>query len=217
LAHFELEHASADMGRWVTMQHRNVDWVRVAQWTEHVAKEDLAPIRSVFHAHGASGPVVTWTPSISQIETPELRLILAYWSRAAQGSRLPRWSDIDLAEIGHVAGYVILLDVVEEGQDFEYRIFGNIIAEVSEFDMTGKRLSMHKASAYIVEFSLAVYRAALIRHQPVLTEHRPTGTKYTAAWQRVVLPLVDASGTVIRILIGTVPVDRDGKVIARGL
>jgi len=199
----------------MTMQHRNIDWARVEQWTKHVAAEDLAPIRRVFHAHGAPGPTVTWTPSISQIETPELRLVLAYWSRAAQESRTPRWSDIDLAEIDHVAGYLMLLDVVEEGQDFEYRMFGDIIAEVSEFDMTGKRLSMHKASAHIVEFSLAVYRAALLRHQPLLTEHRPTGTKYTAAWQRIVLPLVDETGAVIRILTGTVPVDQDGQVITK--
>jgi hypothetical protein len=201
----------------MAMQHRSIDWARVAQWTEHVATEDLAPIRSIFRAHGAPGPVVTWTPSINQIETPELRLVLAYWSRAAQENRTPRWSDIDLTEISHVAGYLMLLDVVEEGQDFEYRMFGDIIAEVSELDMTGKRLSMHKASTYIVEFSLAVYRAALLRHQPVLTEHRPTGTKYTAAWQRIVLPLVDEAGAVIRILTGTVPVDRDGKVITKGL
>jgi hypothetical protein len=35
----------------------------------------------------------------------------------------------------------------------------------------------------------------------------------TAAWQRVVLPLIDNDGTAVRLLVGTVAVGSDGRML----
>jgi hypothetical protein len=111
-------------------------------------------------------------------------------------------------------GYVMLVDVVENGQDFRYRLFGSAVAAVSGFDMTGKLLSEHAASGYILEFSLALYRASLQRKEPVFSQYAPVGTKMTAEWHRVALPLANPFGSVIRLLAGTVPLGRDGRIVS---
>jgi hypothetical protein len=53
----------------------------------------------------------------------------------------------------------------------------------------------------------------LRRRQPIYTVRSPVGAEQTSSWQRVVLPLVDDSGTVVRLLSGTAPIARDGRVI----
>jgi hypothetical protein len=107
----------------------------------------------------------------------------------------------------------MLLDAVGEGHDFRYRLYGSIIASISGFDMTGKLLSEHPSSPYATEFGIATSRAALRRRQPIYTVRSPVGAEQTSSWQRVVLPLVDDSGTVVRLLSGTAPIARDGRVI----
>jgi hypothetical protein len=48
---------------------------------------------------------------------------------------------------------------------------------------------------------------------PIYTERTPTSAERTTRWQRLALPLVDDTGAVMRFLAGTVPIDRDGRVI----
>ena len=83
----------------------------------------------------------------------------------------------------------MLLDLVEGGRDFRYRLYGSMIASISGFDMTGKLLSEHPASPYVAEFALASYRAAVQRREPVFRERHPVGAPYSSAaqarWMRV--------------------------------
>jgi hypothetical protein len=111
-------------------------------------------------------------------------------------------------------GYVMLVDAVESGRDFRYRLYGSAVAAVSGFDMTGRLLSEHAASAYILEFSLALYRATIQRRRPVFCHYAPAGTLLTAQWHRVALPMTDRSGAVVRLLAGAVPLARDGRIVA---
>ena len=110
-------------------------------------------------------------------------------------------------------GYVLLLDVVEGGRDFRYRLFGSTVVNVSGFDMTGKLLSEHPASTYVTELSLAVGRAAVRRRTPVYTLRHPVGAKETNAWERLVLPLVDEDDNVMRLMVVSTPLDEEGKLI----
>lgn len=192
---------------------RPLDWAQAAEWTAHIAEDRLQPIRDAFRKEGAQGPIIVWNPTASAMAARPLAALIEYWTALRENGGLPLAERIDPLEMRRALGYVMLVDVIENGEDFRYRLFGSAVASVSGFDMTGRRLSEHAASAYLLEFSLALYRAALRRKEPVFSQYAPAGTKVTAEWHRVALPLADPLGAVTRLLAGTVPLGRDGRIV----
>jgi hypothetical protein len=193
---------------------RSLDWSTAAEWTACIAEDCLEPIRDVFRKEGAQGPVVIWDPRASDMEAPPLATLIEYWWSLRVDDALPRADRIDPLGMRRALGYVMLVDAVESGRDFRYRLYGSAVAAVSGFDMTGRLLSEHAASAYILEFSLALYRATIQRRRPVFCHYAPAGTLLTAQWHRVALPMTDRSGAVVRLLAGAVPLARDGRIVA---
>jgi hypothetical protein len=126
---------------------------------------------------------------------------------------MPLTREIDALDMRPALGYVSLLDVIEKGRDFRYRVFGSAIAAVAGFDMTGRNASALKAGAEAVAFALALFRAVVERREPLLTEHGPPSTVNSVAWHSLILPLGDGSGAVTRLLSGAVPVARDGRAL----
>jgi PAS domain len=200
-----------------TTAARPLDWSRTAEWSRSIAEGDLEPVRHVFRKKGASGPDVIWSPSVAQVRSSPLRALLEYWTALRKGGGVPAIGRIDPLGMRDALGYVMLVDVVEKGHDFRYRLYGSSLASASELDMTGRLLSTHAASAYIREFSLATYRASLARREPSFSEYGPAGTLVIARWQRIILPLVDGSGAIVRFLAGAVPVGRDGRIVSTRL
>jgi hypothetical protein len=177
---------------------------------------DVREVRATFAKKGATGPELVWSPTADDLKPSELRFLLAHWM-ALKGARpLPQSTDIDALELGPVLGYVALVDVLDAGADFRYRLFGSKVAFVSGFDVTGQLVSQHPASPYIVEFTLAGYRAALRRGEPMATIHSPPPAVSTTIWHRLVLPLAADTGAIGRFLVGNVPVARSGDTIRGG-
>jgi hypothetical protein len=191
-----------------------LDWPRVERWTAAIVAGDTAELREVFAAAGARGPELRWNPSVESLATPQHRFLLRYWSDLRGERRLPHRREIDPMEMRPALGYVHLLETVEGGQDFRYRVFGSVVAAVSGFDLTGHLASHLRASSYIVEFHLAALRAAQRRGDVLLSEHGPPAAVYTSTWHRLILPLGDDGGEVARLLAGTVPMTHDGKPVA---
>jgi hypothetical protein len=52
-----------------------------------------------------------------------------------------------------------------------------------------------------------------LRREPALTFYGPARAIDTDAWHRLALPLADAGGAVCRFISGSVPVDRDGRML----
>jgi hypothetical protein len=193
------------------------NWARVTDWATSIAGGELGPVRHVFRKRGAQGPDVIWNPLPEHVPDAPLHALLEYWTELRDGDRLPPAAKIDPLGMRGALGYVMLVDVVDQGHDFRYRLYGSALASISEFDMTGRLLSSHAASAYIREFSLAMYRAALQRREPVFSKYGPAGTLVIAQWRRIILPLVDESGAIIRFLTGAVPVGRNGRIVSTRL
>jgi hypothetical protein len=125
----------------------------------------------------------------------------------------PRLLRIDAVELKAALGYMMLLEPVEGGRDFRYRLYGGELARISGFDMTGQCLSDHPVSSYAAEFGIAIYRAAMRRRRPLYTVRHPVGAKVARRWQALALPFVDDAEAVTRLLCATVAVDRDGRMI----
>jgi len=176
-----------------------------------VAEGDLSLVRARFASLGASGPEVIWNPRTDQVRQPQLQFLLKYWRDLAGAHAMPLAEEVDAVAMRPALGFIILLDVLEGGRDFRYRLYGSVLADASGFDMTGELISAHKASSHVSGFYLATYRAVQIRREAVYTEHGPASVINTKAWQRVVLPLAGQRDQIVRFLVGNVPLTRDGK------
>jgi len=187
-----------------------IDDRTIDAWTDAIVVGDTTAIRAAFATVGASGPEVIWRPGLEQLAHRPLRFLLEHWTKLAAGREMPIADEIDAIAMRPALGFIILLDVVEGGRDFRYRLYGSALAAASDFDMTGQLLTEHKASPHVYGFYLAAYRAALRRREPLFTDHGPSHAVRTKAWHRLVLPLADSAGTIVRFLVGTIPLSRSG-------
>ncbi len=187
-----------------------VEWTMADAWQAGILRDDLSAVRAAFAKAGGKGPDVIWRPEPAQIRADENRFLLSFWHESRGEESLPPVSALDPLRIQPALGRVSVVEPVENGRDFRYRLFGTIMAAVSGFDHTGKLLSDHPSSTHVVTFTLAVYRAALIRQAPVLSSYAPVA-RYAAAWERLMLPFAASDGSVTRILTGNAAFDRDGR------
>lgn len=190
----------------------SIDWGRIERWKTLLQDDDLTELRDLFQANGARGPSIQWDPAVEDLKLAPMKFTLDCWHKAAT-TGLPTTQFVDPIRLAPALGYLLLVDVIDGGHDFTYRLFGSYVSAVSGFDMTRKRLSDHPASAHIREFSMALYRAAMIRREPVWSHYGPAMAVSTAAWERIVLPLTDADGTICRFLVATVPIGLDGNAL----
>jgi len=191
----------------------SLDWDRIARWKTLLQDDDPTELRTLFRAQGARGPSIEWDPPVASMRQMPLRFTLDLWHQAARLG-LPTTQFVDPIKLAPALGYLLLVDVIEGGHDFVYRLCGTHVSAVSGLDMTGKKLSDRPVSSYIREFSIALYRAVMIRREPVWSLYGPAMTVRTSAWERLILPLADASGTVCRFLVAIVPIGSDGNIIA---
>ncbi len=189
-----------------------LNWPRIDEWTSLVLGDDIAAIAAVFQQHGAGTPEAVRNPTPEQIPPGPLRFLAMHWQTIAAGS-LPHLSEIDPFKLRPALGYLMVLEPIEGGCDFRYRLYGSAIARISGFDMTARRASEHPASAYVSEFGIAVYRATLTARMPIYTTRRPVGAELAMRWHRLTLPFVDDSGTPARILAGTAAIDPGGRLV----
>jgi hypothetical protein len=187
-----------------------VEWETVDAWQAGVLSNDLGDIRIDFARNGARGPDVVWMPDPDQVQARENRFLLEYWHECRGDAAVPPLSAVDPLRMQPALGRVAVLEPVADGQDFRYRLFGTIISAVSGFDLTGKLVSAHPSSLHIVSFTLALYRASMVRPEPVLSSYSPVA-RYAAFWERLMLPFAAPDGTVRRIVTGNAAFDREGR------
>src|SRR3546814_12771432 len=82
----------------------------------------------------------------------------------------------------------MLLDILDGGADFRYRLYGSRIAERTGFDWTGRRLSEMSTNAFTGTFYAAVYRAVMRRRAPIMTERGSPRHVAATRWSRLVVP-----------------------------
>ena len=155
--------------------------------------------------HGIPAPLLLWRPEPADLPTPELRFLDAYWRGLAAPPEQPLARRVEPFDLKPALGHIMLLDLVEAGWDFRYRLYGSKIAAHAGFDMTGLLVSQLKSSPVAARFYLAVYRAVLHAGAPILTRHRAPADQVSATWNRLILPLWGEDGAIVRLLVGNVP------------
>lgn len=152
-----------------------------------------------------SPPLLVWRPEGRQLEQEQLQFLQRYWDGLIGEAPAVAASRIDPLEMWPALGFVMLVDVVDDGADFRFRVYGSAIAQSTDFDVTGKLMSEAPLQGVVMDFFYAVYRAILIRPEPLYTEHEPPAEIAVKRWHRLMLPLVDDDQKVCRVLVGNVP------------
>jgi hypothetical protein len=167
--------------------------------------DDLGPLAAPFLKHGLRSPVIRWNPVAADLPTKQLPFVLNLWHslRDANGRVTPE--QIDPFALKPALGYILLIDVLEDGADFYYRLYGSEVARVAGFDMTGKRTSQIVTGSLASTFYIAGYRALLQRPEPLFTWHEMPMQITINNWDRIVLPLTGADGRITRILTCNMP------------
>jgi hypothetical protein len=195
----------------------SVDWERVDRWTAELLADDVSAVTAAFvNAYGTALTII-WNPRPDDLDQEKLRFLLNYWTGLYENGQLPQAGRIDPVGMRQALGYVMLVDPIDAGRDFRYRLFGSELAAVTGADLTGQLASTGGwASGLVVDLGLATLRAAFVRKHPIYTVRTPRAAQYTAEWHRLALPLIDGSGAVIRFLCGSVPLSPEGRSVAQG-
>ena len=185
------------------------DWLLIEQWHQDLMADRLLRIRGAFAAAGLGDLMVTRSPAPSAPKAASNRFLLNYWHSQCGGG-LPPIAAIDPVRLAPALGRILVVEPVDHGADFRYRLFGTEIAAVSGIELTGKLVSEHPQGPEVVCLGIALYRAMMERPEPVLTVSIPYFAGFSR-WERMVLPFTGRDGRVGRFVVGNVAFDRDGR------
>ncbi len=139
----------------------------------------------------------------------------AYWrARRPADGRMPARADLDPVAMKRWLGNLSILDVVDGGDDFVFRLYGSVLAQIVGFDMTGKSASSYPGGRQDVLINS--YRAAVAARRPLLSAVivRFTGRPISMAWERVVAPLAHDGVTVDKLIVLAYRVELEGDLEA---
>ncbi|MEQ8348664.1 MAG: PAS domain-containing protein [Sneathiellaceae bacterium] len=165
---------------------------------------DLAGLARHFAAFGATLPRLAWSPGMAELDEPVLRTLLAYWTQLPRGPRAPLSAGLAPRGMKGALSHVMLMDALDGGRDFRYRVYGSAIAARSGRDITGRTVT-EVPLVPLLEFFLASYRACAARAEPLFVRHAPPVQVHIVSWDRLILPLDDGTGAIHRLLVGNVP------------
>ena len=115
-----------------------------------------------------------------------------------RGSRaMPARRDFPVEDLRPWLGRLALIDVVDDGTDFFYRLYGSGLAERYGMDLTGKRLSEISPGIQL-EVSSGYYQC-FSEARPVFSNLRYADRDVFWEWQRLLLPL-SADGTSVTMI-----------------
>jgi hypothetical protein len=147
-------------------------------------------------------PYVKEDPSPADFHDERLARLLAYWVSRCSPSELPPVAAIDPLELKFLLGWLMIMEPVEGGADYRYRLYGSYVADAFGRDLTGQRIG--QSFPDISRFVISIYQQLLRNRRPILTRHTPPSLIPVDRWERLCLPFVDAEGTITRIVVGTI-------------
>jgi len=181
------------------------DHALIDRFTQAVLDGDSTSISDYFTAQDIRPPTFRWNPDTGTLGEAPLEVLFRWWLSKRPAGRLPSIDAVDPVELRGALGYLMILDVLEDGWDYRYRLYGTEIARHAKRDYTGQKTSDLKVFSTIPIFYIACYRAVLARPEPLTTHNQPPIDVATSSWTRLILPLAGHDGRIARFLVGNVP------------
>ncbi len=140
-----------------------------------------------------------WDGIDAAVANPDVLALLFAWQQLPRNnSDLPDFNDFALHEpqmAAHLQRYapkVMVLEALANG-DFQYLHYGYEISRHSQTNMTGKRVS--DFGGVLAEFFLDCYRSVQTQRRPLYSLHYSDRAASVYTWERLILPLQRADGT----------------------
>lgn len=153
----------------------------------------------------------------AELKHPTLAFLRDYWISKRQGSRLPSRADIKPGEIREHLSWICMLDVVEGGADFRYRLIGTMITEYFFWNPTGKTVSEAFATqpARLRDAILGVCRCAMEARAPLrVFGNAGWAAKGIEECEGLYLPLA-SDGETVDVLLHAFVFDREAVLRVR--
>ncbi len=130
---------------------------------------------------------------------PSLQALWQFWDRLRGARAMPRADEIDAFVLRPWLGHIVLLDVVDDGCEFRYRVYGSLVAEQFGFDLTGRLVG--DCEPMIGPQPLAEYRRVASVGRPEAVARMSPAKRDFLKMDKLALPLARADGgPVTRIL-----------------
>lgn len=163
--------------------------------------DDRQPIlKDYFAARGARLEALIWSPTSAVTDHDVLRFLIGYWDDLRGEATLPLASAVTPFDLKPALGHIVLIDVLDDGWNGRFRVYGTKVAETYGRDMTGRLLSDIDGGNYVSIFFRSLYRAACLRQASYYSHHFPPAHVAVESWQRLALPLAGPDGKVCRFL-----------------
>lgn len=110
---------------------------------------------------------------------PTLAFLRAYWDEKRGARAMPSRADVRPAELKQQLGWLVMLDVVDGGRDFRYRLIGDDVADYFAWNPTGKTVK----EAFATQ-PKALRKAVLGIFRCVVAARVPVYARRDAGWAR---------------------------------
>ncbi len=132
---------------------------------------------------------------------PLLLIAYEYWQelKAEGATPVPRRAALEIERLKRVLHHVTLLEVIEQGADFRYRVFGTGLVRATGRDLTGQRVS--ELGHEIRPIATRLYSKVVRDGKPRYACHPAPAEHHVESWERVVLPLSTDGTDVSQLLV----------------
>lgn len=135
---------------------------------------------------------------------PLLRRLFEYWSDKAAGRIAPSRGDIDPVDFSYAIGWVTLVDVLEDGAEFQARVFGGAMAILAGQELSG-RTSAAIQDPELRQAIVANLRWVVTNRRPLRIYRELTTAQRRYRYETVILPLSSDGQTVDQLLMAATP------------
>ena len=137
------------------------------------------------------------------LESTGMRRFFEVWQQAgaSRGRSMPARADIDILEIGTYIGSLTLLEVVDGGADFRYRVSAEGASKLLGEDYTGQLLSETSRDQERIDRLMQRYRRVVASKVPWYARTPAIPEMPVTYTERLVVPLSEDGETVSMLLL----------------
>lgn len=137
----------------------------------------------------------------AKINHPKLVELYHYWLSKRGDRRMPSRADIEPMELRSLLPNIILMDVLEPGKTYRYRLVGTAVEEAIGIGLTGKLLS-EVATGRLFDFISHIFHDVSV-HRTICYFESNLGFKedFSVMYRRLLMPL-STDGSNVDMMLG---------------
>ena len=144
------------------------------------------------------------------LEDEKLSFLFSYWQEHTDPQTgYQSRGEFDMLTLLPAVGNILILDVLREGFDARFRLYGTGVATHAGRDWTGSTVSeMNRVTkSNLALMYRGLYLAAFRSRQPIYSFHRSPAWLSAKCWRRLVLPMTYEDGLCSQFIVGNIPVE----------